>query len=158
MSLDASRQTITTQLPLSFARFQYMSSYEEIPEAMSLADRLKIIIQEMPGPDRGKQVRLAKIADESKQLVNHWLRGVTTEIRYPAAKRIADQLGYRVDWLMLGKGPMRKDDKDEVAPTPETMALVYLTSEEQQIITNYRATDEIGRQVIQGAAARMKKS
>lgn len=160
MRFDQHRQTTVTQMPLSFASFKSPASSYEVKEreqSMSLAARIQRIIDDMPPPVRGRQVRLAKIADVSKQMVNHWLRNVSTEIQYEPARRICDHFGYRMDWLVRGKGPMRIDDKDEEKPTAETMALVYLTAEEQQIITDFRSTDEIGRTIIKAAAAKMKK-
>lgn len=158
MRLDYYRQTTPTQFPLPFAHLKKMSSYEETSATMTLQQRIKKIIEEvMPGPDRGKQVRLAKIAGEEKQTINHWVLGRVKVIQYDPARKICEEFGLRMDWLMKGKGPMRQEDKEEAAPTAETMALVYLTAEEQQVITNYRSTDEIGRAVIRAAATQAKK-
>lgn len=160
MRLNHLSQNIVTQLPLSFAGYKKMTSYTEQADEMNqdLEQRIRYVMREcMPAPDRGKQVRLAKIADESKQVVNHWLTGKTLEIQYEAARRICDHFGLRMDWLMRGKGPIRKDEKEESAATSENMALVYLTTQEQEIVTAFRSTDEIGRTVIAAAAAQMKK-
>lgn len=157
MRLDHYRQTTLKQFPLPFGTYKKMNPLEENADVMTLAERIRTVIRDMPGPDRGKQTRLAKIADESKQTVNHWLSGVVTVIQYEPARRICDHFGYRMDWLMLGKGLIRKDDKgDESAPT-ETMSLVFLTPQELEIITNFRTTDELGRAVIFAASAQAKK-
>lgn len=158
MQLDYYRQTTPTQFPLPFAGHKKYTSHGETGEAMDdLQARIKKIIEEMPGPPRGKQVRLAKIAGEEKQTVNHWVQNRVKVIQYDPARRICEHFGYRIDWLMKGKGPMRISDKDEVSPTAENLALVYLTAEEQQIITEYRSTNDIGRAVIRAAAAQAKK-
>jgi hypothetical protein len=69
----------------------------------------------MPGKDHGKQTRLASIAGASKQVVNHWITGITTTMDYDYASIINQRLGYRIQWLITGKGPMRDgDDKDGV--------------------------------------------
>lgn len=158
MRLDNVRQTKPTQYHLSFASLNKMTSTKEEDELMSLDERMRLVLKAMPGPDRGKQVRLAKIVDESKQTVNHWLTGVVKEIQYEAARRICDEYGFRMDWLMRGKGPIKIDDKEETGPTAENMALVYLTARELAIITNFRATDDIGQTVVEAAAEKMKKN
>ena len=156
-------QNIITQLPLTFAGYGKMTSPSEKANRMDagkdvdLQERIRYLLRVcMPGPDRGKQVRLAKIADESKQVVNHWLTGKTLEIQYEAARRISDHFGLRMDWVMRGKGPVHKDDKEESATT-ENMALVYLTTQEQEIVTAFRSTDAVGQTVIAAAAMQMKK-
>jgi hypothetical protein len=148
MQLNVYRQSTATQIPLSFARSNKMTNNREDDDAMALDERIRIVMAAMSGPDRGKQVRLSKIADTSKQVVNHWLTGVTQEMQYETARRISDELGFRIDWLLRGKGPAKKDDPDEAANAPETMALVYVTSEELEMITKYRAAGERGRQFI----------
>lgn len=158
MMLYQSSQTHATQLPLSFAGYKKMTNTDEMAQT-TLEQRIRKVLEDMPGPTRGKQVRLAKIADESKQLVSHWLKGVSKEIRYEAARRISEELGFRIDWLMRGKGPMKREEGEEVteaAPT-ESMQLVYVTNEEMEVITNFRSTDEIGRAIIRAAAVRSKK-
>lgn len=158
MRLDHYRQTTLKQYPLPFGTYKKMNPIEETADVMSLAERIRVVIREMPGPDRGKQTRLAKIADESKQTVNHWLTGHVKEIQYEAARRISEHFGFRVDWIMLGKGPIHKDDKEDPGTSAgEAMSLVYLTAQELEIITNFRTTDEIGRAVIYAASAQAKK-
>jgi len=63
---------------------------------------------EMEGPDRGKQARLARIANCSRGLVNQWNQGVNDSMGYEYAKNISDQLGYRVEWIMKGEGAPKK--------------------------------------------------
>lgn len=157
MHINENRQSILTQLPLTFSGLKKMTISTEYGTTMNLQQRIRFVMDElMPAPDRGKQVRLAKIADESKQVVNHWLSGVTKEIQYETARRICEHFGLRMDWLMRGKGPIRQDD-DETTPSVETMALVYVTAKEQEIVTAFRATDEIGKKIIEAAAAQMKR-
>jgi transcriptional regulator with XRE-family HTH domain len=122
-----------------------------------LAARIQTIIQEMPGKDRGKQTELARIAGASKQVVNHWLTGVTTTMDYGYATMIHKALGYRLDWLMRGKGPKRDDEQDAVAaeaeptsipnasPTGEQqpaqnleLFLVHVTLDELRVLSSYR--------------------
>lgn len=158
MRLDHYRQTTLTQFPLPFGTYKKMTPIEETADVMTLAERIRLVIREMPGPERGKQTRLAKIADESKQTVNHWLLNRVTEIQYEPARRICEQFGYRIDWLMRGKGPIHKDDQEVPMASTENMSLVYLTTQEMEIITNYRQTDEIGRAIIYAASAQAKKA
>lgn len=158
MRVDLYRQTTLKFLPVSFAGDNNMKKTKENEAVMSLAERIRLVMKEMPGPDRGKQSRLSRIADESKQTVNHWLTERVTEIQYDAAKRISEELGFRIEWLLRGKGPIRKDDKDEPEAVAEKMQLVYLTQQEMEIITNYRSSDELGRAIIFAASAQSKRS
>lgn len=122
-----------------------------------LAARVKTIIEEMPGKDRGKQTELARIAGASKQVVNHWVTGITTTMDYGHASMIQKTLGYRLDWLILGKGPKRDDDQDVVvveaasSSQPGTsieedqqpvgdgeLFLVHVTLDELRLLSSYR--------------------
>lgn len=158
MNLDCYRQSTLTQMPLSFAGCKNMNTSREKNEDMALAERIRIVMQAMPGPERGKQVRLSKIADTSKQVVNHWLMGVTQEIFFDAARRICDEFGFRIEWLMQGKLPARKDDPDELSASAENMELVYITSQEMKMITKFRATDEMGRAIINAVLEQVNKA
>lgn len=151
MQVNYYSQPTLTQIPLSFAVSKNMNTSDGTEGDMALGERVRTVMDAMPGPDYGKQVRLAKVADTSKQVVNHWLTGRTTEISYESARRICDEYGFRIDWLMRSKGPARKDDPDEVQASKETVELVYLEPHELKLITKYRATTEMGRALIQAA-------
>lgn len=130
---------------------------------MNLADRTRLILQEMAGRDHGKQTRLAEIAGCARAVVNHWLSGAQEEMRYDHASKIAKKLGYRIDWLIAGRGPKRDGDQDQgmmildeespssivsVAPAEEPkpasaqssndLFLNYVTHDEMRLITIYR--------------------
>jgi hypothetical protein len=105
-------------------------------------------MSEMEGPERGKQKRLADYAGAERQVVNHWLSGVISEMRYEHAKNIEDSLGYSVDWLIRGKGPRRK-----AAPSPEgEKTLTFVTTDENRLLTRYRAATSLGKQIIMASA------
>lgn len=64
----------------------------------------------MPGPERGKQVRLAAIAGCTRGLVNQWLKGSTPTMGYEYARNIEEQMGYAIPWLMDGVLPKKAGD------------------------------------------------
>lgn len=144
MLLDICGQSSFTQLPLSFARSKKMKTEDE----MGLAERIRVVMRAMEGPDRGKQVRLAKIADTSKQVVNHWLTGVTQEIAYPQAKNICEELGFRLEWLMNGRGPVRVEDVEDTSTNTDKMLLQFLTQQEAELISDFRQLNELGRAIV----------
>ena len=45
----------------------------KIQEMKTLSERIKIILSEMEGPERGKNVRLAKMAGTTRGRVSQWL-------------------------------------------------------------------------------------
>jgi hypothetical protein len=71
----------------------------------TLQERIREILTAMPGPERGKQVRLAAIAGCTRGLVNQWLKGSTPTMGYEYAKNIEEQMGYAVPWLLEGVPP-----------------------------------------------------
>jgi transcriptional regulator with XRE-family HTH domain len=89
---------MSTEIYVVVDRFLYMSK---------LAERISTVIENMEGPERGRQTRLAKIANCSRGLVNQWLAGLNDSMGYEYAKNIANELGYSVEWLISGKPPMK---------------------------------------------------
>lgn len=133
-----------TDNPLLFSGRNNMAEEEE----MALADRIRTVIAEMEGKEYGKQARLAKIAGCGRAVVNHWLSGVQGEISFDHANAIANQLGYRVEWLMQGKGPKKKGDPENSVSTG-TLFLTHVTPEEMTLITLYRGATPMGKQMIE---------
>lgn len=127
-------------------------------EEMALQDRIRLVITEMEGREHGKQTRLAEIAQCGRPVVNHWLSGVQKEISYEHAKRISDRLGYRLEWLMDGKGPKRPGDR-EPEPVQQDAEALYmkLSIDELKLITHFRAATPEGRSFILMAAANVQK-
>lgn len=131
-----------------------------------LSERVEKIIRNMEGKPYGKQVALADIAGASKQVVNHWTTGVTLTMDYDYAKRISEKLGYRVDWLMSGKGPERVEQPDDVQPMREQQAqnvssstkpandlfLTHVTYEEMRLLTFCRTYPEAAKTFYKMAA------
>lgn len=132
-----------TQSPLPFAD-QKMSG----KQAMALKDRIRVVIAEMEGREYGKQTRLAELAGCARAVVNHWLSGVQVEIKYDHAKNIADKLGYRLDWIMEGRGQKRESAK-EPAQAKQADLLMRLSVDELKIITHYRAANPTGKSIIE---------
>lgn len=117
-------------------------------EEMALADRIRVVVAEMEGKDYGKQARLAKIAGCGRSVVNHWLSGVQGEISFDHANAIANALGYRVEWIMQGKGPKKKGDPEQTIATG-SLFLTHVTPEEMTLITLYRGATSMGKQMIE---------
>lgn len=124
---------------------------------MALQDRIRTVIAEMDGREYGKQTRLAEIAGCARAVVNHWLSGVQMEIKYEHAKNIAQQLGYRLEWIMEGKGPKREGEASGVAGAKQEDLFVRVTLEELKILTHYRAANSMGRAMIELTAASAPK-
>jgi transcriptional regulator with XRE-family HTH domain len=118
-------------------------------ERMALADRIRGIIAEMPGPEYGKQARLARIAGTGRPAVNNWL-SAQKSISEEHAKRICDELGYRVEWLMEGKGPRRKGEH-EMQQAEDALQVVHVTAKEWELVQAYRRSSTIGRSFIESA-------
>lgn len=132
-----------TQSPLPFADSKMSGQ-----QAMALKDRIRVVIAEMEGREYGKQTRLAEIAGCARAVVNHWLSGVQLEIKYDHAKNLADKLGYRLDWIMEGRGPKREGER---APeqAQKTDLLMRLSVDELKILTHYRAANSVGKTMIE---------
>ena len=126
---------------------------------MPLADRINLIIQHMPGKDRGKKSILAKIANCERSAVHHWLTG-QPKINYRNALAISEHFGYSLTWLMDDTGPMKLDSQNDVLPctfdaknSPLTsekqlparggeLFLAYVNANEMRILTSYRERPE----------------
>jgi hypothetical protein len=126
--------------------------------AMSLSERVQIILQEMEGREHGKKAALARIARCSGPVINHWVNGTQEEMNFEHATRIANELGYRVQWIMNGKGPKRVGEQDagpiavgpihttdasmtaeQKAPAhDEELFLVHVNIDEMRLLTAYR--------------------
>lgn len=124
-----------------------------------LSDRVKKIIEEMDAKDHGKQSALAELAGTSKQIVNHWVSGLTASMDYRWAKQISEKLGYRIEWLMNGKGPA-KEAPGEARPVAQAqevqnvsglarashdLFLTHVTAEEMRLLTFCRTYPEAGK-------------
>jgi hypothetical protein len=139
-----------TQKPLPFAHHK-----NNMNDVMALADRIRIILSDLDGPEYGKQARLAEIARCGRPVVNHWLSHKQETISSKHAMNIAAGLGYRVEWLMEGRGPRRKDSSEideevrtEQPPPKEATFMVQLSEEEMQVIMAFRKADSMDRAVM----------
>lgn len=141
------RSKISLQAVLPFAAENNMKKREE--ERLALADRIRDIIAEMPGPEYGKQARLARIAKTGRPAVNNWLSGQKS-ISLEHATLICDELGYRVEWLMEGKGP-RKKGESELRAVEDALQVVHVTSKEWELVQAYRRSTALGRSFIENA-------
>lgn len=83
----------------------------------NIGDRIKMILKELDGPERGKQTRLAEIAGCTKALIGQLMRNPGQELGYQYAKNIEKNLGYRVDWVL--KGTLPKFANERELPTQE---------------------------------------
>lgn len=132
-----------TQFPLPFRTENNMTD-----DTMALADRIQAILGDMDGPEYGKQARLAKIAGAGRPVVNHWLAG-QTKIKSEHALAIANYFGYRVEWVLEGKGPRKKGEKEMEEAGNDKLFIVHVTAEEMALLSAYRAASPMDRSVIE---------
>lgn len=147
------RTKINKQFPLQFGRDK-----NNMSEPMALSDRIRTVLLEMPGPDYGKQAKLADIAGCGRPIVNHWLSGQQGKINPKHAMAISAKLGYRVEWLLEGKGPKRKGETEAEteasASSEEKLFMYYVTQEEIEILSAYRSADQMDKTMIKHLALR----
>lgn len=117
-------------------------------DTMALADRIRVILENMDGPEYGKKARLAKIAGAGKPVVTHWLGG-QTKIKSEHALPIANHFGYRLEWILEGKGPKRKGENEVDEEKSEKLFIVHVTAEEMEMLSAYRAASSMDRSIIQ---------
>jgi transcriptional regulator with XRE-family HTH domain len=134
-----------TQNLLPFATENNMNE-----EPMALADRIRTILAELEGPEYGKQARLAKIAGCGRPAVNNWLTG-QQRIAGEHALAISNALGYRIEWLVEGKGPKKKGERDIDAAVGEKLFMMHVTQTEMEMITAYRTATTMGRALMETA-------
>jgi hypothetical protein len=132
-----------TQNLLPFSAENNMSE-----DTMALADRIRVILGDMDGSEYGKQARLAKIAGAGRPVVNHWLSGQKS-INSDHALAICNTLGYRIEWLLEGKGPKKKGEKESDVQDEGKMFLTHVTPAEMEILTAYRAASPMDRTLIE---------
>lgn len=75
-----------------------------------MSDRIREILKNLPGPERGRQTRLAEIAECTKALINQILKNPAQTLGYEYARNIEKKLGYRVDWVLNGHLPKFLDE------------------------------------------------
>lgn len=132
----------------------FSHSNKNMNTSISLADRIRLILSDLDGPEYGKQARLAEIARCGRPVVNHWLTHKQESISSKHAMNIAHALGYRMEWVMNGSGPRRSSDadtgasKDEQVTAQEPTFVIHLSEEEMQLITAYRKADAMDRAVM----------
>lgn len=78
----------------------------------NIGTRIKKILEEMEGPERGKQTRLADFAGCTKALIGQLMKNPAQELGYQYAKSIEKSLGYRVDWILKGTAPKMLTEKE----------------------------------------------
>lgn len=94
----------------------------------NIGDRIKMILKELDGPERGKQTRLAELAGCTKALIGQLMRNPGQELGYQYAKNIEKNLGYRVDWILKGTLPkFAKEQEFSKQETNDLDELVELT-------------------------------
>lgn len=139
----AKRFEIYTQKLLPFSVDNNMSE-----DTMALADRIRVILGDLDGAEFGKQARLAKIAGVGRPVVTHWLSGQKS-INSDHALAICNTLGYRLEWLLEGKGPRKKGEKESDLADSERMFLTHVTPAEMEILTAYRGASPMDRTLIE---------
>lgn len=148
--LQLNNTKICTQSLLPFASEKNNMAKKSL-DAMALADRIRTVLAEMPGPEYGKQARLAEIARCGRPVVNHWLSQKQDKINGKHAMNISAALGYRIEWLMEGKGPKKKGEPSEAESGKEEdkLFMVHVNAKEMEILSAYRAASPIDRTLIE---------
>lgn len=136
---------VGTQFRIPFAPLE-----KTMDKRMALADRIRTILGDMDGPEYGKQARLARIAGCGRPVVNHWLSNEQQRITSEHAVRIASALGYRLEWLLEGKGPRKKTDTETVSDSSDSpMFIVHVSPMEMTLLSAYRAATAMGKSMIE---------
>lgn len=145
-------------------------------EEMSLKERVNIVLDSMPGPDRGKKARLARIAGCTGPVINHWINGEQQDMKFDHAQRIATALNFRVEWLLTGKGPKKPGEGEELLKhglhpdepasssmyeseivDPENDLWLKVTARELKLLNRYRNATEAGKMFIEMASINAPK-
>jgi hypothetical protein len=148
---------ICTQSLLPFASEKNNMAKKSL-DAMALADRIRTVLAEMPGPEYGKQARLAEIARCGRPVVNHWLSQKQDKINGKHAMNISAALGYRIEWLMEGKGPKKKGEPAEAESEENKLFMVHVNAKEMEILSAYRAASPMDRALIEHVCQTMHRS
>lgn len=93
------------------------------------------------------QQGLAKAAGISQAAVSGWELG--TRLTGRKLPTVASLLGVNLLWLTEGMGEPTSLAAVPVAPA--SMNLIYVTDEEQRLITKYREADKVGKMLIAAA-------
>lgn len=143
-------------------------------EEMALADRVQLILDELEGKTHGKKAKLARLAGVTPPVVNHWLGGDQLDMDFKHAQKLAATLGYRIEWLLTGKGPKRPGEGEELlrdgmqADAPavaedrgiedqEDDLYLKVSSEELKLINRYRNSTKMGKLLIEAASIQAQK-
>jgi transcriptional regulator with XRE-family HTH domain len=145
-------------------------------EEMALADRVQLILDELEGNPHGKKAKLSRLAGCTPPVVNHWLGGKQQDMDFKHAQKLAAALGYRIEWLLTGKGPKRPGEGEEllrdglhlVAAAPaavedkgledqEDDLYLKVSADELKLINRYRNSTKMGKLLIEAASIQAQK-
>ncbi len=105
------------------------------------AKRLIQLCEEKNLPERGRQAALARMCEIKQPSVNKWFNAISL----PDAANlitIADWGKTTVDWLLTGRGPQ------EVAPVAAPFSLVWISTEEENVLSQYRQCTEASKKLV----------
>jgi transcriptional regulator with XRE-family HTH domain len=143
-------------------------------DEMALADRVALILSELEGNPHGKKAKLSRLAGCTPPVVNHWLGGKQLDMDFKHAQKLAAALGYRIEWLLTGKGPKRPGEGEDLlrdgmqaeAPAAavdrgmedqEDDLYLKVSAEELKLINRYRNSTKMGRLLIEAASIQAQK-
>lgn len=104
---------------------------------------------------------LAELVGVSWQTVQLWEKEGGTAPKRTRLEKVAKVLGVSTTWLLNGSDNFPEKSTDGAAtsrPSSTPPGLQWVTYDECQILTMYRATDATGRQSILDVAEAVKKS
>jgi transcriptional regulator with XRE-family HTH domain len=114
------------------------------------AKRLIQLCEEKNLPERGRQATLARVCGIKPSSVNKWFNAISL----PDAANlliIAEWSKTTVDWLLTGKGAR------EAVVMPVDFALVWINSDEEGILSQYRQCTDAGRILVRDTLKHAEK-
>jgi transcriptional regulator with XRE-family HTH domain len=83
---------------------------------MTMAERINEAIK-ASGKTQADIARACKVSDSA---VTQWIKGPVKGLKAETALALADATGYRMQWILNGRGPKLRADRDRVAGAPES--------------------------------------
>jgi transcriptional regulator with XRE-family HTH domain len=117
------------------------------------AKRLKQLCDDKELPERGRQATLARLCDIKPSSVNKWFNAIS--LPDPAnLLAIADWGRTTVDWLLIGRTPKEYGAQ---APAQQRYALIWVNSEEEDVLTQYRQCTEASKSLVRDLVNQAEK-
>jgi transcriptional regulator with XRE-family HTH domain len=100
------------------------------------------------------QAALARASGVPQPTINRILKGSSKGPEAATVRKLAQALNVPFDWLNEGIGGKGRQPH---TPSGESLELAYTSARERRLLTNYRLSDERGREAIEEAAEATEK-